>query len=115
MGKDVFARNHLAFDLGLPWLDESKISESIAFLDSTLNLVVLADYFKESMVLLRSELCWEWEDVLFFAINQSSQKKPISEKLGKNGENDRNTKTILNITSFSTTNERVEFVRQRFI
>ena len=81
-GNDVFARNHLAFDLGLEWTKLEKINESIEYLDKTLDLVILSDYFKESMILLRNELCWEWEDVLFFVTNERSEKKPISDDLG---------------------------------
>ena len=82
-GNDVFARNHVAFDLGLPWTEEDKFEESIEYLQKTLDLVVLSDFFKESMILLRKELCWEWDDVLFFVTNQRSEKKEISSDLGK--------------------------------
>jgi hypothetical protein len=82
-GNDVFSRNHVAFDLGLQWTKEDKIEESIEYLEKTLDLVILSDFFKESMVLLRKELCWEWDDVLFFVTNQRSQKKEVSSDLGK--------------------------------
>jgi hypothetical protein len=82
-GNDVFARNHLAFDLGLPWTEIDKIEESIEYLEKTLDLVVLSDFFKESMVLLRKELCWEWDDVLFFVTNQRSEKKELSSDLAQ--------------------------------
>ena len=81
-GADVFARNHVAFDLGLPWTDKDKVEESIEHLDETLDLVLLSDYFKESMVLLRKELCWEWDDVLFFVTNQRSERKKLSSDMG---------------------------------
>ena len=81
-GADVFARNHVAFDLGLPWTRKEKIEESIEYLDKTFDLVLLADYFKESMILLRKELCWEWEDVLFFVTNQRSERTQLSSDLG---------------------------------
>ena len=80
-GNDVFARNHVAFDLGLPWNETDKIEESIEYLEKTLDLVVLSDFFKESMILLRKELCWEWDDVLFFVTNQRSEKKELSSDL----------------------------------
>ena len=82
-GNEVFARNHVAFDLGLPWTKEDKIEESIEYLEKTLDLVILSDFFKESMILLRKELCWEWDDVLFFVTNQRSEKKEVSPDLGK--------------------------------
>ena len=82
-GNDVFSRNHVAFDLSLQWTKEEKIEESIEYLDKTLDLVILSDFFKESMVLLRKELCWEWDDVLFFVTNQRSQKKEVSSDLGQ--------------------------------
>ncbi|CBY30723.1 unnamed protein product [Oikopleura dioica] len=82
-GNDVFARNHVAFDLGLPWTESDKIEESIEYLDKTLDLVILSDFFKESMILLRKELCWDWDDVLFFVTNQRSEKKELSPDLAQ--------------------------------
>ena len=81
-GADVFARNHVAFDLGLPWTKKEKIEESIEYLDKTFDLVLLADFFKESMILVRKELCWDWEDVLFFVTNQRSERTELSSDLG---------------------------------
>ena len=33
------------------------------------------------MVLLKNELCWKWDDVLFFVTNQRSEKAPLSKNL----------------------------------
>jgi len=51
-------------------------------LDKTLDLVLLSDFFKESMILLKKELCWEWDDVLFFVTNERSERKELSSDLG---------------------------------
>ncbi|CAG5103608.1 Oidioi.mRNA.OKI2018_I69.chr1.g849.t1.cds [Oikopleura dioica] len=80
-GNDVFARNHMAFDLGMPWLSENNEENILQALEQTFDLVLLTDYFKESMVLLKKELCWEWEDVLFFVTNERSEKQKLSPEL----------------------------------
>ena len=33
------------------------------------------------MVLLKKELCWEWDDVLFFVTNERSEKQKLSPEL----------------------------------
>ena len=33
------------------------------------------------MVLLKNELCWEWDDVLFFVTNQRSERSPLSDEI----------------------------------
>ena len=36
-----------------------------------------SDYFFESMILLKHEFGWEWEDVLYFVTNQRSNPKQL--------------------------------------
>ncbi|CBY30508.1 unnamed protein product [Oikopleura dioica] len=80
-GNDIFARNHMAFDLGMPWLSENNEENILKALEQTFHLVLITDYFPESMVLLKNELCWEWDDVVFFVTNQRSEKAPLSQEI----------------------------------
>ncbi|NXG00762.1 G3ST2 sulfotransferase, partial [Sakesphorus luctuosus] len=70
-----FARNLLWFDFGLP--DQPKNSQeiqaSLAFLDRTFPLVLVAEHFDESLVLLRDALCWPEGSVDSFAHNSRSR------------------------------------------
>ncbi|XP_044146797.1 galactose-3-O-sulfotransferase 4-like [Bufo gargarizans] len=72
-----FAKNPMTFDLGfdhngpvllkhfkLPW----------RAVDAIFDLVLIAEYFDESLVLLKDALCWNLDDVLSFPLNTRSNK-----------------------------------------
>ena len=40
-----------------------------------------SDYFFESMILLKNELCWEWTDVLYFVTNQRQNRVELNQVL----------------------------------
>jgi len=76
-------RNLMSFNLGFPTggfrsLDEDLAGESdrvrewIAQIDSEFSVVVIVEYFYESMVLLRRRMCWNLSDILFQVANTSS-------------------------------------------
>ena len=37
--------------------------------------MMLMEYFDESLVLLKRQLCWKMEDILFFKLNERVQKE----------------------------------------
>lgn len=69
----MFARNTLTFDLGgesnhSP-ADEEYVRGLIAEVERVFSLVMIAEYFDESLVLLRHLLSWDLEDVLYVKLN----------------------------------------------
>ncbi|XP_072235136.1 galactose-3-O-sulfotransferase 2 [Leuresthes tenuis] len=74
-----YAHNVLAFDFGFDNnvaeedLEESA-SAAIAAIERDFHLVLISDYFEESVVLLRHALCWSLEDVVSFRLNSRSQR-----------------------------------------
>ncbi|XP_068780093.1 galactose-3-O-sulfotransferase 4 [Struthio camelus] len=65
-----YARNLLWFDFGLPAAgDAGGVAAAVAEVDRVFALVLLAEHFDESLVLLRDALCWAEEDVAAFAHN----------------------------------------------
>lgn len=67
------ARNPQSFDLGLDYKfyqDAKAVKDYVVFLDKEFDLVMIADYFDESAVLLKRVLCWEFEDVLYMKTNE---------------------------------------------
>ncbi|XP_027563214.1 galactose-3-O-sulfotransferase 4-like, partial [Neopelma chrysocephalum] len=72
-----YARNLQWFDFGLPDdpKDSREIRESLEKLDRTFSLVLLAENFDESLVLLREALCWPEESVDTFAHNSRPHPK----------------------------------------
>ena len=72
-GLSRLARNPQSFDLGLDYKfyqDAKGIEDYVALLDKEFDLVLISDYFDESVVLLKRILCWEFEDVLFVKTNE---------------------------------------------
>ncbi|XP_072022693.1 galactosylceramide sulfotransferase-like isoform X1 [Amphiura filiformis] len=60
--------NGQLFDLGLNHSycsDTSKVAKHITKLDKELDLVMLTEYFDESLILLRKLMCWSYEQILY--------------------------------------------------
>lgn len=71
-------RNPLFFDLGLQfkyYQNLTAVEKYIQFLEYEFDLVMITEYFDESLVLLKRLLCWEIEDVLFFKMNERQGKE----------------------------------------
>nr|XP_057920762.1 galactosylceramide sulfotransferase [Doryrhamphus excisus] len=71
-----YLRNLLFFDFGLdnnldP--DDEKVMESILDLSTRFHLVLIAEHFEESLILLKETLCWTTEDILY--LEQNVRKK----------------------------------------
>lgn len=65
------------FDLGLQhkyYNDPVMIQKHIDELAEKIDLVLIMEYFDESLVLLKRELCWELDDVVYFKLNQRSKE-----------------------------------------
>ena len=79
-------RNGMFFDLGLEsrdFDDAEEIQRTIQRLDKEFDLVLLTEYFEESMVMLKNLLCWNTDDMVHFNLNQrrQSEKRNISSEL----------------------------------
>ncbi|XP_060922559.1 galactose-3-O-sulfotransferase 3 [Limanda limanda] len=69
----MYARNSLTFDLGgdkdRPTTDVAYARSFVAEVDRVFSLVLIAEHFDESLVLLRRLLSWDLDDVLYFKLN----------------------------------------------
>lgn len=67
------------FDFGYDNLNtnEGYIKSAIAELDKHFDLVLIADYFDEGIILLKELLCWDFNDVLYVKTNARSQTSTI--------------------------------------
>jgi len=66
-------KNGQFFDLGLDssqFYQLEKINDAIDEISRSFNLVLMMEYFDESLVLLARELCWDIRDVAYFKLNQ---------------------------------------------
>jgi len=85
-------RNGMFYDLGLESKDfenKTKIEGMVRQLESQFHLVMLTEYFEESMVLLKRLLCWDLDDVVYFTLKQRAVgwkhniSQPLREKIEK--------------------------------
>ncbi|XP_075386224.1 galactose-3-O-sulfotransferase 2 [Tenrec ecaudatus] len=75
---NAYARNNMWFDFGLEPdsmdADGPAVREQLVELERRFGLVLIADYFDESMVLLRHVLHWAPDDVAYFPLNARSPR-----------------------------------------
>ena len=74
----------MLFDLGLDHkqLDnEALVEKKIEEVEKRFQMVMIAEYFSESLVMMKKELCWEWDDVTSFHLNgrKKNDKHPLDE------------------------------------
>lgn len=72
-----YARNLLWFDFGFNHntnYTETYAESVITNIENTFHLILLAEYFDESMVLLQDALCWDLDDVVAFRLNFRSKE-----------------------------------------
>ena len=78
----VLARNPMMFDFGLDYQfyqNLTAVKEYIAFLEKEFDLVMIMEYFEESMVLMKRLLCWEFEDFFHIKSNARLDKERAAE------------------------------------
>ncbi|KAH9498820.1 Galactosylceramide sulfotransferase [Bulinus truncatus] len=72
-----YIRNKQAEDLGLSkahYLRPALLKEYIDDMDRDFTLVMILEYFDESLLLLKRELCWSTKDILYFPHNANNLK-----------------------------------------
>ncbi|NXK92105.1 G3ST2 sulfotransferase, partial [Formicarius rufipectus] len=73
---NIYARNIMWFDFGYDNNAEDNTNYTQAILkeiEQNFHLILIADYFDESMILLKHALCWDLDDVIYFKLNSRSQ------------------------------------------
>lgn len=81
LSNNHYAHNVLAFDFGFynhvadgaEDLDE-QATKAITAIEQDFHLVLISDYFEESLILLKHALCWSLEDVVSFRLNSRNEQ-----------------------------------------
>ncbi|KFQ28423.1 Galactose-3-O-sulfotransferase 2, partial [Merops nubicus] len=74
--QNIYARNIMWFDFGYDNNAEDNkmyIQTVLKEIEQNFHLILIADYFDESMILLKHALCWDLDDVVYFKLNSRSQ------------------------------------------
>ena len=77
----INARNPMMFDLGLNqkyFQSYTAVTKYINFLNKEFDLVMIMDYFDESLILLKRLMCWEIDDILHVKVNERLDKERAS-------------------------------------
>merc|ERR1711892_408525 len=79
------AKNYMSFDLGLDHEIESDayIQQAIGQLESTYHLVLLTDYFEESLILLKELLCMSFDDLIYLQLKMRSERVDVKPDLAR--------------------------------
>lgn len=74
-------RNPMSMDLGLTAGQHSsvqKIHEVIKTVEKGFDLVMLTEYFDESLILLRDLMNWSYEDIMYFKVRTRAERHTVS-------------------------------------
>nr|XP_013807924.1 PREDICTED: galactose-3-O-sulfotransferase 2 [Apteryx mantelli mantelli] len=74
--ENIYAKNNMWFDFGYDNNaedNESYIQVVLEEIEQNFHLILIADYFDESMILLKHTLCWDLDDVIYFKLNSRSK------------------------------------------
>lgn len=78
----MYARNTLTYDLGgdkdRPATDVTYAKTFTAYVEKTFSLVMISEYFDESLILLRHLLSWDLEDIVYFKLNMRTENSKQS-------------------------------------
>ncbi|XP_071489151.1 galactosylceramide sulfotransferase-like [Diadema antillarum] len=78
-------RNGQLYDFGFDHKydeNQTKIKEKIKELAREIDLVMINEYYDESLILLRKMMCWDYEDILYISngVRSQSHRYPITEE-----------------------------------
>jgi len=81
----IHLNNSMMYDFGFTSEqseDTSAIEQKIKEIESTFGLVMIVEHFEESIVFLKHELCWEYDDLVYLKLNAHKKggKSTISQR-----------------------------------
>ncbi|XP_049658422.1 galactose-3-O-sulfotransferase 2-like [Accipiter gentilis] len=81
-----YAKNLMTFDFGFNPNGEAsakRVQLMLKAIEASFDLLLISEYFDESMVLLKEILCWDLDSVVSFPLNirDSSTKSPLSDTI----------------------------------
>ena len=77
-----YAQNSQIFDLGLNTdiqVDEEMINATIESLEKEFDLILLTEYFDESLLILKKQFCWDYTDILYSSKNIRTSRRTLTE------------------------------------
>lgn len=87
--RNGMGRNQMLYDFGVRtsyFNNPAKIQKAIKTIDTYFDFIMIAEYFDESVIILRHILCWELDDVVSLTVNArlDSYRNNLSDEAIKN-------------------------------
>lgn len=86
--KTRYQPNFIAFDLGYPPEERNNLHKIFSFvkqLDMDFDLMLIMEYFEESLVLLRRQFCWPLRSILYISKNVRKYKNFVTKTNANDG------------------------------
>ncbi|XP_065565666.1 galactosylceramide sulfotransferase-like isoform X1 [Artemia franciscana] len=83
--KKIWGKNQMLFDLGFPVTDfdnELKVKQFVEEVNKNFHLVMIAERFEESIILLKELLCWDYNDLVFLQMNTRHEALKVNLSVG---------------------------------
>lgn len=82
------SKNHMFFDIGFDVNragEEAYVASAIQEMDKHFTLILLTDFFDESLILMKHLLCWDWDDIVYikFKMRIEEAKAEVNPELSK--------------------------------
>ena len=82
------SKNHMFFDIGYDVNqagDDTYVDQAIQEMDQHFTLILLTDFFDESLILMKHLLCWDWDDIVYikFKMRTEEAKAEVNLDLSK--------------------------------
>lgn len=63
--------------------DDAYVSQAISEMDENFTLILLTDFFDESLIMMKHLLCWSWDDIVYikFKMRTDDSKAEVSHVL----------------------------------
>ena len=78
-----YAQDSQMYDLGLDtgnaFYNETIINSTIKKLEKEFTLILIMEYFDESLLILKKELCWDYEDIVYVPKNSRESRRNLTD------------------------------------
>ena len=78
-----YARNNQLCDMGLEpstYANETFVNETIDRLEKEFSMVIINEFFDESLLVMKRMLCWSFKDILYLSKNQRPNRSNLTEE-----------------------------------
>jgi galactosylceramide sulfotransferase len=94
------SKNHMFFDIGYDVMrqdEEAYVNSAIQSMDSHFTLILLTDFFDESLILMKHLLCWDWDDIVYikFKMRIEEAKAEVNQDLSNRIQSWNHADTLL--------------------